>query len=243
LVSAEAQEEWGDLERDEAQARWYNERFARTGVWRDHPLNPEIWMSWWTSNKAYREVFLELGIDGPVDLLDIGCGSGSSLISLQPILGTRGFSGIEIDERRVEGAQAALPKADIRHGDAGDMPWSDGTFTVTFMSPFFGPITSPETRRRIGAEMVRVTKDGGYVITGEWHYTRPGAKDFRGTRLKEMAQILDGTDFVTKRKGPLVPPLGRLVSKRAPWTYMALMHVPFLSAMTVSAWRKRPSSR
>ena len=72
--------------------------------------------------------------------------------------------GIELDEVRVSEAQSEYPKADLRVGDASDMPWNDRSFDFAVISTVFSSILDDEVRRLVAAEATRVLRDGGFIL-------------------------------------------------------------------------------
>ena len=100
-----------------------------------------------------------LGALGPLTglrLLDVGCGVGRLLRAAER-RGAR-VSGVDGAVERLEIARWALPDADLREGQAGALPFGDGTFDV---------VTARGVTPMI-AELVRVTRPGGRVAVGGW---------------------------------------------------------------------------
>src|SRR6185369_15031541 len=70
--------------------------------------------------------------------LEVGCGSGGWLADLIS-WGVRDsdLHGIDIDPVRIRRAKEIWSAADLRVGDAADLPWDDGTFSLVISSTVF----------------------------------------------------------------------------------------------------------
>jgi SAM-dependent methyltransferase len=96
-------------------------------------------------------------------VLDIGCGSGDLIAHLDQ----RGFSTSGIDPARgmVALARGRVPAADIRSGDAENLPWPTNTFDlVTAVNALQ---FAADTEHAL-AQLVRVTVPGGAVAVVNW---------------------------------------------------------------------------
>lgn len=155
------------------------------------------------------EILAELdalrGVGGTANILDIGCGEGSLLGSVQqarPI----GAHGIDISVPSIELAAKRFPEAAWVVGNADRfLPWADGAFDL---------VTSV-TSRRNGPEWKRVLKPRGRVLVAI-----PGPDD-----LAELREALLGRaerrDRATAAIEELRPDLA-LVSRRSVRTTVAL---------------------
>jgi ubiquinone/menaquinone biosynthesis C-methylase UbiE len=103
--------------------------------------------------------------------LEIGFGTGKSLVALAQAVGERGLvSGIDISPgmrqvatKRLQAA-GLLDRVDMRTGDATSLPWGDCTFDAAFMSFTLDLIDTPEMPVVLG-ECRRVLKTGGRLCT------------------------------------------------------------------------------
>lgn len=106
----------------------------------------------------------------PCRLADFGCGAGWGGLFLMPMLAAGSdYTGVDRSEPLLEQARArfaALPYgARFFHGDvSAAAPFEDDQFDVSFAHTVMMHL--PEPRRTL-AEMIRVTRDGGLVITGD----------------------------------------------------------------------------
>jgi hypothetical protein len=81
-------------------------------------------------------------------VLDPACGDGAFLAGVRRALGPSvRLVGVDIDADAVEAARAAVPDADISHGDALTTDWSDRRFDVVIGNPpFLNQMSAATTR-------------------------------------------------------------------------------------------------
>jgi SAM-dependent methyltransferase len=106
---------------------------------------------------------------GPRDasaVLDVGCGIGGDLA----YLAGHGFaaerlSGIDLLEERIVAARISVPGADLRVGNAAQLPYPDASFGVVLQSVVLSSVTDASVRAMIAGEMARVVRPGGLLIS------------------------------------------------------------------------------
>jgi ubiquinone/menaquinone biosynthesis C-methylase UbiE len=161
-------------------------------------------------------------------ILDVGCGGGQQLVDFESWGARRAdLAGIDIDESRVQRAQARLTcdstagsaGADIRRGDASRLPWPDATFDVVHQSVVFTSIPADAGKRAVAAEMLRVLKPGGTVIWYDFLYNNPKNPSVKGVGAREIRALFPNC-AVTLKRVTLAPPVAR---KLAPRAWMAAM--------------------
>jgi SAM-dependent methyltransferase len=111
-------------------------------------------------NRPLFEAVLDAAGAGPgTRLLDIGCGSGLTLVLARE----RGAvpSGIDISPGLLDIARDRLPQADLRDGDMESLPFADAAFDAVTGVNAFQFAGDP---RRALKEAARVTKAGGRVV-------------------------------------------------------------------------------
>jgi len=96
-------------------------------------------------------------------VLDVGCGSGDLIAHLDQ----RGFStaGIDPAPGMVALAGGRVPAADIRSGDAEDLPWPADTFDLVTA---VNALQFADDTDHALAQLVRVTVPGGAVAVVNW---------------------------------------------------------------------------
>lgn len=144
--------------------------------------------------------------------LEVGCGSRGWLGDLIT-WGVReeNLHGIELDARRAGGAQQLLPKADLRIGDATNLPWDDETFHLVIASTVFTSILDGSVRRKVADEIQRVLVPGGALLWYDFVRNNPRNPHVRKvgrTEVRKLFPALNGE----MRSVTLAPPLARAVA-------------------------------
>lgn len=116
--------------------------------------------------------------DGPV--LDVGAGDGF-LLSRLAALGARDTIGVELVPERVAMARDRHPDVDVRCASATALPFDAGTFTVVTQFTVLSSVLDPGVRHRIAAEMLRVLRPGGVVVSYD---LRPSPRLLRALRRR-----------------------------------------------------------
>ena len=111
-------------------------------------------------------------------VLDVGCGPASDTIALGKIVGTRGrVIGIDHDARMIatanqRAAQAGLSGV-VEHqlADGVHLPFEDNTFDSCRSERVFQHVADAT---QLLAEMIRVTKPGGYIVVADTDHSTHG---------------------------------------------------------------------
>lgn len=97
-------------------------------------------------------------------VLDVGAGDGH-LLQRMVDLGAAKGTGIELMQDRVDAAAVRHPRLDVRVGDASKLPFADAAFDVVTQFTCLSSVLDPSMRERIAAEMIRVTRPGGTIVS------------------------------------------------------------------------------
>ncbi|MEW6668919.1 MAG: class I SAM-dependent methyltransferase [Thermodesulfobacteriota bacterium] len=165
------------------------------------------------------------------NVLDVGSASGYGLV---PFL-TTGFSmsqlhGIDLFEDRINLGREKYPGLSLVLGDATRMDeFEPGQFDMVMEQFCFCHIESDETRAMIAREMLRVVKPGGYILVldwvvgnTKWHYN--------GVPKSKRLSLFPGAEIIRTYPAMLAPPIGRILSRYAPWGYLIVRAVmPWLA--------------
>lgn len=105
-------------------------------------------------------------------VLDVGCGTGAVLLTLvEQDQGDLTLAGIDLSPEMVNIAQKKMKgRADLRVGDAEQLPWPDNSFDVVLCLDSFHHYPHPE---RALLEMRRVAKASGQLILGDFWAPSP----------------------------------------------------------------------
>ena len=157
----------------------YERYYAKHGADRNDPLtNSGVTFQLFAFERANIRALQRLDLDREnAKVLDIGCGTGSSLLQFIK-LGFRpeNLTGVDSGADRIDQARERFPNVTFRCVSAEWMSFPDATFDVAFEPTLFMMLTSEEVAHRIAREMLRVTRPGGYVMLTDWRYARPRAK-------------------------------------------------------------------
>jgi ubiquinone/menaquinone biosynthesis C-methylase UbiE len=121
--------------------------------------------------------------------------------------------GIELDPARANKAREILPAADLRIGDAVELPWADQTFRLVVVSTLFTSVLDNEVRRLIADEIVRVLVPGGTLLWYDFAYNNPRNRNVRGIGRGEIKRLFPALHGKI-RTVTLAPPLIRLIAPR-----------------------------
>jgi len=135
--------------------------------------------------------------------------------------------GIELNEGRAQKAREALPNADLRIGDATELPWSDNQFDLVIASTVFSSILDEHVQKTIADEIVRVLKPGAAFIWYDLAVNNPRNPNVRGINRNQIRMLLPGLEGKLKSV-TLAPPLARFVT---PYSWLLagmLASIPWL---------------
>ena len=82
---------------------------------------------------------------------------------------------------------AAFPSADLRVGDAAEMPWADDMFKLVVISTVMTSILDAEVRRAVADEVDRVLEPGGAVLWYDFRVDNPANPNVRGIYISESS--------------------------------------------------------
>ncbi len=135
--------------------------------------------------------------------------------------------GLELDPARAVQARRILPVADLRAGDAVELPWVDEMFQVAISSTLFTSILDQNVRRLVADEIVRVLAPGGALLWYDFAYDNPANPNVRGIGRRELKQLFPTLHGKIKSI-TLAPPLVRLLAPHW-WTLATFLEgIPLL---------------
>jgi glycosyltransferase involved in cell wall biosynthesis/SAM-dependent methyltransferase len=141
----------------------------------------------WQLLDALREAGIELG---GAAVLDVGAGSGQLLHRLAEFGAARAV-GVELMAARAAAARERYPNLEMLEGDAADLPLEDAAFDLVTQFTCLSSILDPALRRAVAAEMWRVLRPGGAVLSYD---LRPSPAPIAavGSALRRRAQRTGG---------------------------------------------------
>jgi SAM-dependent methyltransferase len=176
-------------------------------------------------------------------IADIGCRGANWLLEFvqwgaQPEL----LAGIDLDEAEIEKARRRLPAADLRAGNAAELPWPDHSFDLVTQFVVFTSILDDGMKRAIAREMIRITKPGGVILWYDFAVDNPRNRSVRGVKPREIESLFPRCQ-IDLRSATLAPPLVRVLAPRA-WSLALLAEgLPFLRTHQIGTIRPEASAR
>jgi SAM-dependent methyltransferase len=159
---------------------------------------------------------------GDKRILEVGCGRGQWFSVLEDFGARRErLAGIDLDPGRIGEAQQRYAGADLRVGDATQLPWENCTFDVVFQSTVFSSILDPSVRRAVADQMMRVVRPTGVIVWYDLRYDNPRNRHVRGISAHEI-RLLFGRFTVDLESVTLATPLARTLVARS-WLAAAII--------------------
>lgn len=162
---------------------------------------------------------------GPLRVLDLGCGSESTV----PTLGffdthAATFVGMDILVDRVRDAAADGPHDLYLVADGTALPFDDETFDIVSLSTVISSILDEGVRAGVCAEARRVLRPGGSVLWFDMRYPNPQNRNLSPVGRSELARLFAGAD-ITAVPACVLPPLARRLGSRTDTLYPLLRRI------------------
>ena len=137
------------------------------------------------------------------------------------------LSGLELDSNRAEIVQLALPNAELKIGNAVNLPWDSNKFDFVVPSTVFSSILKSNVSELIAQEIKRVLKPEGGLIWYDLAVNNPNNTDVKGVKTKELNRLFP--DFNSKiHSVTLAPPIARFITPKSITLACILNSIPFL---------------
>lgn len=229
---------------------WYREYYDSKGADRNSLLhNPEVLYQSLAQEAALVRALQSIHpIEETACVLDVGCGGGATLLTFLRLgFATDNLYGIDFQEERIAQARERCRSIHFVCGDATRLQFASQTFDLVHEATMFIHSVDEELSRKIAAEMLRVTKPGGHILLCDWRYAKPGSAAHRAVTPKRIAALFavgQKTSRCQVFAGPLLPPLGRFLSRRLPSAYfMVAAWLPFLVGQVITVLRKHSGEK
>jgi ubiquinone/menaquinone biosynthesis C-methylase UbiE len=150
----------------------------------------------------------------------------------------RDLHGIDLDPVQVNRGRELLPLADLRVGDASNLPWESNRFRLVIASTLFTSLLDQNVRHLAADEITRVLAEGGALLWYDFAVNSPRNPAVRRVTRRELRQLfprLRGEiSSVT-----LAAPLARLIAPRS-WALATLVEaIPLLRTHLLAVLVKR----
>lgn len=175
------------------------------------PLNPSAQFMIQRRQRLVRAILADAFPSGleNVRLLEVGCGNGQWLAEFAAF-GFRfaNFAGIDMDAERIRIAKERIPTAELKIGDATELPWPDKSFDIVFQSTLFTSVKNRGKKGKIASEMTRVCRETGFVLWYDFQYDSPSNPDVKGVGREEIRGLFSPWEC-SIRSVTLAPPIAR----------------------------------
>jgi ubiquinone/menaquinone biosynthesis C-methylase UbiE len=162
-----------------------------------------------------------------LDILEVGCGIGAELTRFVIRGASPGrISGIDLLPSAIAEAEQRLPGAHLTTGDASTLTYPTGSFDLVYQAMALSSMQSPTMRRQVAAEMLRVTRPRGLIVSYDFAWN-PMNRDTVGIGTRELRRLFPDMSVEIHRV-TLAPPLARAVGDRSVHALRALAAIPSL---------------
>jgi ubiquinone/menaquinone biosynthesis C-methylase UbiE len=224
---------------------WYKEYYAAKGAERNSLLhNPEVLYQSLAQEAALVRALQSIRLNHETArVVDVGCGDGGTLLTFLRLGFPPGnLYGIDFQKERIARARGVCPNVHFAHGDATKLEFANDLFDLVHEATMFIHSVDDGLSRKIAGEMLRVTKPGGHIFLCDWRYSKPGSAVHRAVTQKRIAELFHVGRQTSRSEvfaGPLLPPIGRFLSRRLPSAYFLVSGMlPFLVGQVTTALRK-----
>lgn len=157
----------------------------------------------------------------PLRILEMGCGSGGVLREYH-CLGAEAVNlfGIDLLPDRLKAAHRSLPEAGLTNANGQFLPFPAASFDLVLQYTAISSILDMNLRREICAEMLRVTRPGGLILSYDF-WVNPTNRQTLGLRPSEIRASFPGC-VIHFYKITLAPPIARRLVPYS-WTLALLL--------------------
>lgn len=193
-----------------------------------HPINPVSVFYRQTQERAINKIIRRhlLPLDH-LHVLDAGCGPGNFLGYLLRLGAPAGnLHGIDLVEARIVRARMLLPEnVEVTVADAAHLPFPASSFDLVSQFTMFSSILNANLRSRVASELMRVTKNDGYIL---WYDMRSShSATTKGLDLQEIHALFP--NCTTLDRIPLHSPYSARLARRSFLLCEFLEHFPFVN--------------
>ena len=115
------------------------------------------------SQKFYDLVIKNVVVSNEMNVLDVGCGTGTILYRLKEMYSFNGY-GIDVEEKTLEQARLKCPDMDIRLCSCDDTPFNEDQFDIIIACMAYHHFPDKDSFSR---ETARILKKGGILYIAD----------------------------------------------------------------------------
>lgn len=202
---------------------------------------PDVALSRYLLQSAITPLLSEVGLRdlAQLEFLDVGCGTGGWLRTLQEWGATpQRLHGIDLLEDRIERARALAPQIDFQSSQGWPLPFETGSLDFVSAFTVFSSILDADARLELAKEMQRVLRPPGLILLYDFRISDPNNPDTTGIGLAEVRRLFPGRR-IRRRLTTVAPPLQRRLSRVSPLiAHITEALCPFLRTHAVYLLRR-----
>jgi SAM-dependent methyltransferase len=143
-----------------------------------------------------------------VSILEMGCGDGGILAEYLSFgASPQNLHGVDLLFDRLLHARHILLGSGFANADGQSLPYAAETFDLILQYTAISSVLDPEIRRNICADMLRVLKPSGLILSYDF-WLNPTNPQTHGIRPSEIRRLFPGCRFDFQRI-TLAPPIAR----------------------------------
>jgi ubiquinone/menaquinone biosynthesis C-methylase UbiE len=170
--------------------------------------------------------------------LEVGSGVGVGLERVSATgIGFRSVAGVDFLLEHLQEGKTVHPGMHMVCADGLLMPFAAASFDVVTQIMMLSSVLDPQARCSIGAEMLRVLKPGGVLISFDLRYPQLPPRHRIALGLRGLREVFPRLSMRSSTN-TLLPPLARLLAPRSIGLCRLLEKIPFLRAFRVAVIRK-----
>lgn len=161
-------------------------------------------------------------------VLEIGCGVGDVLDGLRTLgIPEPNLYGVDLLPDRIATARQRLPAADLKCGNAAELPFPSGQFSLVLLLTVISSVQSPAMSQMLAREAARVLRPGGAILWYDLRRPNPYNPEVRAVSRGDLRRLFP--EFRQElRAATLLPPLARRLGSFTPQFYPLLAALPCL---------------
>jgi len=130
-----------------------------------HYMNPAFMFHMQERERVILDMLREEHSDlSKCTVLEVGCGTGHILQRFLEF-GARAATGIDLMEARIEIGRKTYPNLRLDQGNAAQLPYANDSFDLVMQFMCLSSVLDPIMRQTIAAEMWRVLRPGGAILS------------------------------------------------------------------------------
>lgn len=178
-----------------------------------------------------------------VDVLDVGCGSGSALEQLRVEGGATGrMIGLDLRLRRLQECRHRHPELSMMACSGAAIALPDNSIDLALAFTLFSSVLDVGVQRRIASEITRVLRPGGILVWYDLRTPNPANRYLRAMTRRRIVGLFPGSE-VEVSSATLLPPLARRLRRHTETKYRRLTRIPLLRSHLVGVVQTPGPSR